>query len=145
MRSKMKEEKCKFIINEEKRKVVCVISNVTNDVHNLVYKVFSDIDFWWYQDHLKKKATLPKYFVGVATCSLEDEWDVEKGKKIAFYRAKYKYAVSYFKRANYVISELDKKVTELTDRFNTFGEKLEKSITKLEVELDDTLTFDTEN
>lgn len=72
--------------------VICRIENCRNDVYNILDKAFKNIpvfvdDFWHGNDPLKIEDT----YTAMAKCSVEDEFDVEKGMEIARNRALKKY------------------------------------------------------
>lgn len=125
MKINIKPDYCRYIVNEEQRKVVCIIDNTEDLVRQFIG--------WPFEmkmampDKVIDKIALPKRFTGIATCAPEDEWDVEVGKALAFSRAKYKLGVSFFKRANYMVNEIDAQLSELLDAFNSYGEHLEKN------------------
>lgn len=135
---------CQFIVKENDRKVICIIKHTDSDVIYFINKYLSWIDSY-FKEKLFKMMKMSNYFVGVATCSPEDEWDVETGKKIAYYKAKYKYVVSFFKKANAMMNEIDKQLAEIECRFNQYGLKMDENMSTLESQLTDFLTFDSEN
>lgn len=72
--------------------VICRIKNCRNDVYNILDKAFKNTpvfidDFWHGKDYLKIEDT----YTAMAKCSVEDEFDVEKGVEIARNRALKKY------------------------------------------------------
>lgn len=127
---------CKFYVDEEARTVVCVIPEILkkNDVNvrieNMVtdfleencdfsdIRMYDAIDYW---SRFSKELKMPRSFIGKAVCSTEDEWDVEKGKKIAFIRAKDKCYRSFFKRARLFVNTLNKRLEDTMEKFNDFG------------------------
>ena len=128
----VKPEDCYYIIDENKRKVVCLIENTKFMFLNFAKKNFKipyyEVD--WSKNpakQLSNKLRMPNRFCGVATCSEEDEWDEETGKLIAYSRAKDKLNKSFFKRANLYISTLDKYLNDAVDMLNKLGARLEES------------------
>ena len=134
MRSKLNihPEDCRFIVNEEKRKVICLIENT-----DTLFTDFADNNFDIPYDCMTlfcnrnsskqkfaKKLYMPKRFWGIATCAEDDEWDVEKGKFLAFSRAKNKLNNSFFKRANLYVNTFDKSLNDAVLILNNLGEKL---------------------
>ena len=130
----VKPSDCRYIVNEEKRTIVCLIENTER-----MFTRFADNNFdipWdcrsfiWGKNistskqHMLDKLRMPKRFWGIATCSEEDEWDVEKGKFLAFSRAKNKLNNSFFKRANFYINTFDKSLNDAVLILNNLGEKL---------------------
>ena len=94
---------CEYIVNEEKRTVICVIHTGEQDnevgmewatAQNLRDDLM--VDSWYLRN--VAGARLPKHFAGKAVCSPHDKWDVEIGKKIARYRALEKYHYSTIRR-----------------------------------------------
>ena len=111
---------CQYIIDKDKRKIICVIKNTKSLVYRFIDGLgYDPIDYYWISDLI-----MPSTFSGVATCSPYDEWDEELGKRLAFARAKYKVDRSFFKRANKLINELDDKVNQLYTAFNDCGADL---------------------
>lgn len=128
----VKPSDCRYIVNEEKRTVVCLIEHT-----DCMFIHFAENNFdipWdcmdgiWSRKPVKKlfhkKFYMPKRFWGVATCSKDDEWDVEKGKFLAFSRAKDKLNNSFFKRANLYVNTFDKSLNDAVLILNNLGEKL---------------------
>ena len=122
-------ENVRFIIQPERRKVICIISNTKHYLGDFV-------DLWgnnwcvpWKVEDILR---MPDRFVGVATCDENDEWDEEIGKSIAFSRAKYKLHNSFFKRANTFVNECDRTLTKLITSLNDYGEQLSANAEKRE-------------
>lgn len=128
MKINIKPEDCRYVINEEQRKVVCIIENT----ENLLYR-FIELPLhikMSMPNKLSKMLLLPNRFTGVATCAPEDEWNVEIGKVLAFSRAKHKVGVSFFKRANVFVNEVDQWLTDMVNSINDYGKRLEKNQNK---------------
>lgn len=132
----IKKEDCRFIVNEEKRTVVCIIE----ETRALLFR-FIDPYSWNTQVRvgsisfepsrgLLLDLMLPDKFIGKAVCSKDDKWDPEVGKLIAFDRAKNKLHSAFFKRAQLFSNEIDKSLTQLVTSFNEYGEQLSKSADK---------------
>lgn len=129
----VKPSDCRYIVNEEKRTIVCLIEN-TEDMFTRFADSNFDIpwdcvSFIWDKNnskskHMFDKLRMPKRFWGIATCAEDDEWDVEKGKFLAFTRAKDKLNNSFFKRANLYINTFDKSLNNAVLILNNLGEKL---------------------
>ena len=117
-----------FYVNEKNRTVTCVIEKtqfLLIEFINSEIRLFPGINiFNSYNDKLYEKIIMPNKFVGVATCSENDEWNVEIGKLIAFSRAKDNLLKSFFKRANTYIHYINNALDEAIDIFNKLGEKL---------------------
>lgn len=132
----IKKENCRFIVNEEKRTVVCIIEYT----RALLYH-FIEPNSWTSrvrvgsitfepESKLSFDLMLPDKFIGKAVCSKDDKWDPEVGKLIAFDRAKNKLHNAFFKRAQLFANEIDKSLSELVTSFNEYGEQLSKSADK---------------
>ena len=124
MKINIRKSDARFIVNPAKRKVVCIIDN-TDDLfidfaedHNAFFESL------YLPNKLFKKLKMPNRFIGIATCSPEDEWDEEKGRLIAFSRAKDSLNQSFFKRANFLIDTFDIWLNGLVERINNYGDKV---------------------
>lgn len=130
----------KFIVNKEKRVVVCVIERTSFMFIDFVldnFRIGVDVDNHWNWTHrksdknnLREKLYMPNKFVGIAVCSPDDEWNEEIGRTIAFSRAKDNVLKSFFKRANTYVNTLDKWLNESVDIINQLGAKLEVNTEK---------------
>lgn len=122
---------CKFIINKDNRTVVCVYDGSERTFidfanHNFNVKTYCDCGFAHYHfSRLMNKMYMPNKFIGVATCSENDEWNEEIGKKVAFSRMKDKLNRSFFKRADLYVKTIDKWMDDAVYLINTVGQKLE--------------------
>lgn len=132
-RFNVKPEDCHYIVNEEKRKVVCLIEgtkyfflNFANDNFVLSPECF-DNPWGKVYNNMHDRLVMPNRFCGVATCSEEDEWDEEIGKLIAYSRAKDNLIKSFFKRATFFINTVDRHINDAVDVLNMLGQKLEVS------------------
>ena len=67
---------------------------------------------------------LPNRFVGIAKCSVNDEWNEQLGKLIAFDRLKEKVNNSFIKCANKYVEDIDKSI-------NTFCYNTQAYLNKL--------------
>ena len=131
MKVKIDRERCKFIVKPESRKVICV----WNCNKNMLMEFLQDVDgFYVTSDEWRRLAMRP-YYVGVATCAPEDEWDEELGKTIAFYKMKKKFYVSFFKRVNYFFDNRDKMLNRIAEDLDRIGERGNRELTKLENEI----------
>ena len=79
-----------YVINKEKRTVVCIMRNAEEDACGPVEKYLDSkgLSFDW---ATYKKLLLPESIVGVAKCNPNDEWDEEFGKRLARKRCSDKY------------------------------------------------------
>ena len=126
---------CKFYVNEEERVVVCVIHNTEDMLTNFINENFGFSDFnisWGLTIKFFGELDLPNSFIGKAVCAKDDEWNVEKGKLLAYSRAKDKCYKSFFKRANLLINAIDRRLGDMIEVFNNFGMKLEDNRSRLE-------------
>jgi hypothetical protein len=122
---------CKFIINKDNKTVVCIYEGSARTFidfanHNFNVKTYCDSSYTSYRfSPLMDKLYMPNKFIGVATCSENDEWNEEIGKKVAFSRMKDKLNRSFFKRANLYVKTIDKWMDDAVYLINTVGQKLE--------------------
>lgn len=144
-------EDCRYIINIDKRKIICLIENtermfITFAANNfdIPYDCMDSIWSSATPKHLHEKLRMPNRFWGIATCSEEDEWDEEKGKLLAFAKAKNKLNKSFFKRANLYIHTFDKSINDAVEILNTLGDKLTANTARRYAKLNK-LLGDTEN
>ena len=138
MRPQIKQSDCKFIVKPEERMVICVIDNDVSDM--LLDFVrdeasFNDIEIYSFYD-FDKKLRMPHSFMGKAVCAEEDEWNEELGKKIAYSRAKNKLYTSFFKRANLFIQTVDKRLGDMINKFNDFGNTLDNNRQRLDDDIE---------
>lgn len=122
-------ENVRFIVQPERRKVVCIISDTKHYLEDFVDLWHND---WSVPCKVEDILKMPDRFVGVATCDENDEWDEEIGKAIAFSRAKYKLHNSFFKRANTFVNECDRALSKLITSLNDYGEQLSANAEKRE-------------
>ena len=126
---------CEFYVDEEKRTVVCKITDTSHMVHDFLREncCFSDVKISGTITYrLWSETVMPYSFIGKAVCAPEDEWDEEIGKMIAFARAKEKCYTSFFKRANKIIWAINTRLEQTIDIFNAFGTKLSENKATLE-------------
>lgn len=141
---------CKFYVDEKARTVVCVIPETLTDesrtkdmLEDFIREHFDFCDISFFDSlnwkWVRKNLQMPRSFVGKAVCAAEDEWNEELGRLIAFSRAKNKCYTSFFKRANLFIQVLDRRLNEAMNKFNSFGEKLEKKHQMLQAKIEHTI------
>ena len=119
MKVNIRPKDCQFIVNEQERKVICILEGTRSLVMNFV-----DMNFFGLSAKEYNELKMPNRFTGIATCSAGDEWDEEVGKAIAFGKLKYKVNTSLFKRGNKLVEMLDKKLNRIIEQFDTYGEKI---------------------
>jgi hypothetical protein len=125
-------EDCRYIVNEDKRKVICIIEDTDRIFINFAnnnFKIPCDCTdtYWGNKNNLFPKLLMPKRFWGIATCSKDDEWDEEIGKKLAFSKAKDKLNKSFVKRANLYVHTFDKHLDRAVEMLNGVCGKLNAS------------------
>ena len=76
--------KKRYIINKEKRTIVCLLEDCERMLWQDACKHFPMIVLGW---GYTPDITLEKTYRGVAKCNPNDEWDEELGKKLACDRA----------------------------------------------------------
>ena len=132
---------CRFYVNEVERVVVCVIPNTKYLLEKFFdeHFRFTDLDIADAIDFSCRphQLDMPSSFMGKAVCSEQDEWNEELGRMIAFSRAKDKCYRSFFKRANAVVQNMDRRLGDMIELFNQFGEKLESKRVTLETKIED--------
>lgn len=131
MKINIKPQDCKFYVNKEKRKIVCVLEG-TRDLLTTFIECNDNADYFW----LDKCLILPNRFVGIATCSTDDEWDEAFGRTLAFKRLKDSFYTAFFKHADKYADILNNKLNAIIEDFNNLGIKVEASISKREKEIE---------
>ena len=130
MKINITKDKAQFIVNEDTRKVECIIDHTRNlflDYARNNLRILPDCDALWggRSSKLYPKLEMPDKFVGIATCDSNDDFSIETGKLIAFSRAKDKIHNSFFKRANTYINTLDDWLNQAAESINRYGQKIE--------------------
>ena len=126
----------KFIVNEEKKTVVCVIEHTEDLFRDFVYENFhispecDHCNNWMngrfrQSSYLYNRLQMPNKFVGVARCGADDEWDEKIGRVIAFTRAKDSLLTSFYKRGQTYVTTINNWLNEAVDILNALGQKLE--------------------
>lgn len=88
-----------FYCNEENRIVTATIKHCTHDATSDVRKNFGlDIDDWTTAARIVEKIWLPDKMKCVAHCHSDDEYNIEKGKMIAYKKLRKKYWKKYSQR-----------------------------------------------
>lgn len=125
---------CKYIVDKENRKVVCVIENTRLNFidfaqDNLRFEPDCDFEYRFRRgigsrNGFVSKLQMPNRFVGIAICGPNDEWNEETGRRIAYSRAKLKLDTSFFKRARTYINTIDDWLEDSIVTINRYGDKL---------------------
>ena len=100
MRWNLNRVRTEYIVNEEKRVVVCQITAIEDLNTRLVKYGF---------DARKNDKNRVKTYRGVARCHPDDEWNVTYGKRLAEYRASQKRVNAVNKEIEDFIDELQRK------------------------------------
>lgn len=85
-----------YFVNEEKRMVGAVIRDCWHDVVDRMYKEYGIIPSSNKKSH--RRWLMPDVLKSVATCHLDDVFDIEEGKRIASKRLRKKYWLKYSTR-----------------------------------------------
>ena len=113
-----------YIVDEKKRKVVAYVEGTKYELVNFISENKGILPNWFDLPKLHNKLLMPDKFVGIATCSPDDEWNPEIGKLIAYHRMKTNMSKSFFKHAETYYKLMLKKVDETVDLINVYGNKL---------------------
>lgn len=129
MKYNIQPKDCKFIVNREKKKVICIMEGT-----NELFIRFAETNFpslipfdSFIYDPLYAKLLMPNRYIGISTCSEEDEFDENIGRLIAFSRMKKKIDRSFFKRSQTFIQMIDDSLDNAVDTLNKLGVKLIKN------------------
>ena len=98
-----------FIVNKEKRTIVCIITTV-NDIPLKLNK-YNLVDSKY--DNINEIRT----YKGFAHCALEDEWDENYGKHLAEYRA----SRARQKDVNHELKNYIKAISKRIDNLYDYG------------------------
>ena len=113
-----------YIVDEKKCKVVAYVEGTKYELVNFISENKGILPDWFDMPKLHNKLLMPDKFVGIATCSPDDEWNPEIGKLIAYHRMKTNMSKSFFKHAETYYKLMLKKVDETVDLINIYGNKL---------------------
>lgn len=113
-----------YIVDEKKRKVVAYVEGTKYELVNFISENKGILPDWFDMPKLHNKLLMPDKFIGIATCSPDDEWNPEVGKLIAYHRMKTNMSKSFFKHAETYYKLMLKKVDETIDLINIYGNKL---------------------
>ena len=113
-----------YIVDEKKRKVVAYVEGTKYELVNFISENKGILPDWFDMPKLHNKLLMPDKFVGIATCSPDDECNPEIGKLIAYHRMKTNMSKSFFKHAETYYKLMLKKIDETVDLINIYGNKL---------------------
>ena len=131
MKINITKDNAQFIVKEDEGKVICIFRDTAplflmyaqENLPIVPHCETCDVS----TSRLYRKLLMPNKFIGVASCDPNDSFSVEKGKLIAFSKAKDKIQTSFFKRANTYINTIDEWTSRAVDSINTYGSKLERN------------------
>ena len=120
----VRKEDVVYIVDEKNRKVVAFVEGTKYELVDFIQENGGVLPDWMDQKKLYDKFLLPNKFVGMATCSPDDEWNPEIGKLLAYHRMKTNMSKSFFKHAETYYKLMLKKIDETIDLINVYGNKL---------------------
>lgn len=120
-RHSIRKENVKFIVNKEKRTIICYIKGTEKMFLNFVQENFK-VDLTFGMDY--NRLLMPNRFVGKAVCAEGDEWEEEKGKLLAYDRMKNDLIASFQRSAQYFVDWYDNELSNAVKVLNAYGEKL---------------------
>lgn len=123
MKHSIKREDVKYFVNEEKRTVVAVLEGTERLFVDFMYENNGPLPCRDYYE-LDDCYSLPNRFVGIAKCSVNDEWNEQLGKLIAFDRLKEKVNNSFVKCANKYVEDIDKSINTFCNNTQAYLNKL---------------------
>lgn len=110
----IRKEDVNFVVDKEKRTVVCYVEKTRTLFRDFVNE--NELMPYYY---LEKSFLLPDRFVGKAVCSVDDEWNEECGKLLAYHRMRNQITGEFVKAANAYVNaqrrELEKAENMLQD------------------------------
>ena len=123
MKHSIKREDVKYFVNEEKRTVVAVLEGTECLFVDFMYENNGPLPCRDYYE-LDDRYSLPNRFVGIAKCSVNDEWNEQLGKLIAFDRLKEKVNNSFIKCANKYVEDIDNEINTFCCNTKAYLDKL---------------------
>lgn len=118
-----------YFINEEKKVVVAKIFGCYNGLYcDLCNAGYPDVNIDYLED-------MDDAVVGKATCSPDDVFDVEIGKKIAFKRAYMKYTRQKIRALNNYMKGFNEFIKEFTEDTNKLLDNYSNAIVRREKEI----------
>ena len=137
MKVNIRPEMCKFYVNREKRKVVCVLEGTEQMASDFMCDQGLNTDFMfkdWSGD-----LCLPNRFVGIATCAEGDTWDEEFGKQLAFHKMKVAFYTAFSNHATQYFNNIYQAIDEVIRNVNNFGDKVNANLTRSEERIEEYL------
>lgn len=109
-------DELQFIINEEKKTVVCIAHDCALDLIRDIQKNFSSkpsrlMDFLMDRTHVVDDFMLEDTYKGIAKCQDEDVFDVEIGKAIAIKKMRVNYNIAKAKKLSKFVNLYDEVLT----------------------------------
>ena len=126
-----------YHINKDKRVITCVLHNCTDDFNDFEHSVHDKRERRLVVAYLYAGFAMKKGYVGIARCAPEDEWDEEKGKLLAFHRAKRAYDVDFFRCAQNFVDDLDRCMDEYLQAINEVGARFTRNAGRRALELNE--------
>lgn len=126
MKHSIKREDVKYFVNEEKRTVVAVLEGTECLFTDFMYENNGPLPCRDYYE-LDDRYSLPNRFVGIAKCSVNDEWNEQLGKLIAFDRLKEKVNNSFIKCTNKYVRDVDNNINTFCRNTKAYLDKLESN------------------
>ena len=123
MKHSIKREDVKYFVNEEKRTVVAVLEGTRYLFQDFIYENDGLMSVNVHYD-FDDRYCLPNRFIGIAKCSVNDEWNEQLGKLIAFDRLKEKVNNSFVKCANKYVEDIDKSSNTFCNNTQAYLNKL---------------------
>ena len=124
MKHSIKREDVKYFVNEEKRTVVAVLEGTEDLFTDFIYDNNGLISLNEHYYDFDNRYRLPNRFVGIAKCSINDEWNEQLGKLIAFDRLKEKVNNSFIKCANKYVEDIDNDIDTFCRNTKAYLDKL---------------------
>lgn len=115
----IKKKNCKFYVDKENKKVVCVIPNTRYMARDFINDF--NVELYPLSDKLRNEIRMPNSFSGIASCHEDDTFDEEIGKLIAYHKARRKLNISLFKRLNSYIQFVDNELVKMMNVCNNYG------------------------
>lgn len=130
MKINIKPSDCKFVVNKEKGKVICILEETQNMLYDYIDDNNNYLNFLSTIAERKKVIRMPDRFIGIASCSPDDEWDETLGRRIAFYKMRNKFYHSLFKRADAFVNWVDDNLNLMVEEFNSWGDKVRDNLNR---------------